>query len=188
MNSRGSAIRVTAHFIKNVLFPAFTLEGFYCFANSKFWFPLKRMSNSLLFFDSPVTQHSPFFTRQWTTVKLYISLLGISLLGPRCRPLFGIMPPRGMILYQATFHAIRKLGWNLLNQHSPASHPSALSQRSPTLAEWGGEGRSTLPASQPCPCNPGPFAEAGKAQAMKWSHELPAAVQQQPTARGQGSV
>lgn len=60
MNSRGSAIRVTAHFIKNVLFPAFTLEGFYCFANSKFWFPLKRTSNSLFFFDSPITQHSPF--------------------------------------------------------------------------------------------------------------------------------
>lgn len=56
-----------------------------------------------------------------------------------------------------------------------------------TLAEWGGE-ESTLPASQPCPCNPGPFAEAGKAQAMKWSHEFPAAVQQQPPARGHGSV
>lgn len=188
MNSRGSAIRVTAHFIKNVLFPAFTLEGFYCFANSKFWFPLKRMSNSLFFFDSPITQHLPFLQgsgQLWTFTSPCSGSHPWALSG--CRPLFGIVPPRGMIPYQVRFHGTMKLGWNLLNQHTPGNHPLALSQRLPTLWQ-SGEGRSTLPASQPCPCNPGPFAEAGKAQAMKWSHEFPAAVQQQPAVRGQGSV
>lgn len=38
-----------------------------------------------IFLDSPLSHsHLPFFTRQQTIVKL-ISLLGISLQGPRCR-------------------------------------------------------------------------------------------------------